>query len=83
MVQQKCANQRGHLILSVEDDGQGIAPSQAKNILQRGVRADEVVPGHGIGLAIVRDIVAAYAGTLEAGRSSLGGAAITLDFPTR
>ena len=73
----------GHLILSVEDDGPGIAPSQAKKILQRGVRADEMVPGHGIGLAIVRDIVAAYEGTIEAGRSSLGGAGIYLDFPMR
>ena len=73
--------ERGHLTLTVEDDGAGIAPSQAENILQRGVRADEVVPGHGIGLAMVRDIVAAYAGTLEVGRSSLGGAAVTLVFP--
>ena len=71
------------LKLTVEDDGAGIAPAQAENILQRGVRADEVVPGHGIGLAIVRDIVAAYAGNLAVGRSSLGGAADTLDFPTR
>ena len=73
----------GHLILSVEDDGPGIALSQAKNILQRGVRADEVVPGHGIGLAIVRDIVEAYEGSVEAGRSGMGGAAIYLDFPMR
>lgn len=73
----------GHLILSVEDDGPGIAPSQAKNILQRGVRADEVVPGHGIGLAIVRDIVEAYEGKVEVDQSSLGGAAITLDFLMR
>ena len=73
----------GQLILSVEDDGPGIAPSQAKNILQRGVRADEMVPGHGIGLAIVRDITEAYAGTVDAGRGSLGGAAITLNFHTR
>jgi two-component system sensor histidine kinase PhoQ len=80
-VQISAAAQRGHLILSIEDDGPGIEPSQATNILQRGVRADEMVPGHGIGLAIVRDIVAAYAGTIEIGRGSLGGAAIGLDFP--
>ncbi len=73
----------GHLVLTVEDDGPGIAPAQLENILQRGVRADEVVPGHGIGLAIVRDIVEAYAGTIQASQSSLGGAAITLDFPLR
>jgi two-component system sensor histidine kinase PhoQ len=71
----------GRLIITIEDDGPGIEPSQAKTILQRGVRADEAVPGHGIGLAIVRDIVEAYQGAIEAGRSSLGGAMIRIDFP--
>ena len=71
----------GRLTLTIEDDGQGIERSQMVNILQRGVRADEVVPGHGIGLAIVRDIMQAHGGRIEAGQSSLGGASITLEFP--
>ncbi len=70
----------GHgLVLSVEDDGPGIAPDQADEILQRGVRADTVVPGHGIGLAMVRDIVAAYGGRLEIGASPLGGARMHIE----
>lgn len=73
----------GRIVLTVEDDGQGIDPAQIEHILQRGVRADEAVPGHGIGLAVVRDIVAAYQGRIEIGRSSLGGAAIRLIFPRR
>ena len=73
----------GCLTLTIEDDGQGIEPSQLVNIMQRGVRADEVVPGHGIGLAIVRDIMQAHGGRIEAGQSSMGGAAITLEFPVR
>ena len=71
----------GRLTLTIEDDGQGIERSQMVNIMQRGVRADEVVPGHGIGLAIVRDIMQAHGGRIEAGQSSLGGASITLEFP--
>lgn len=71
----------GRLIISIEDDGPGIAPSQAENILQRGVRADEAVPGHGIGLAVARDIIEAYQSSIEAGHSSLGGAMISIDFP--
>ena len=34
-------------------------------ILQRGVRGDERVQGHGIGLAIVQDMVRSYRGELE------------------
>ena len=69
------------LSLHVEDDGPGIAPDQAQQVLERGVRADESVAGHGIGLAVVRDIVRAYDGRIEIGRSELGGARVTLSLP--
>lgn len=68
-------------ILQVEDDGEGIAPEQIENILKRGVRADESVPGHGIGLAMVRDIVSAYEGSLQIDTSPLGGARFTVRLP--
>jgi two-component system sensor histidine kinase PhoQ len=45
------------------------------------VRADEAVPGHGIGLAVARDIIEAYQGRIEAGQRSLGGAVIRVNFP--
>jgi two-component system sensor histidine kinase PhoQ len=69
------------LTISVEDDGPGIAPEQAEALLQRGARMDESVPGHGIGLAMVRAIVEAYEGTLAIERSALGGARMTLRIP--
>ncbi len=51
-------------------------------VLQRGVRADKAAPGHGIGLAVVRDIVGALGGELSIGRTAaLGGARITLRLP--
>jgi two-component system sensor histidine kinase PhoQ len=68
-------------VLQVEDDGKGIAPEQAEDILSRGMRADESVPGHGIGLAMVRDIVSAYEGTLQIDASPLGGARFTIRLP--
>jgi two-component system sensor histidine kinase PhoQ len=72
----------GTLILDVEDDGPGIATELGLAVLQRGVRADQATPGHGIGLAVVRDIVDALGGELEIGRSAaLGGARITLRLP--
>lgn len=71
----------GRLTLAVDDDGSGIAPEDVQRVLERGVRADEAVPGHGIGLAVVRDIVAAYDGQLEIGKSALGGARVTIVLP--
>jgi two-component system sensor histidine kinase PhoQ len=70
----------GHRI-DVEDDGPGIDPDQAERLLERGSRADEHMPGHGIGLAVVRDICQAYGGRLVLDRSALGGARVTLWVP--
>jgi two-component system sensor histidine kinase PhoQ len=46
--------------------------------MQRGVRLDESAPGHGIGLAVVRDIVASYNGAITIDRSALGGAEVSV-----
>ncbi len=65
----------------VEDDGPGIAVEQWPLLLQRGVRGDERVEGHGLGLAIVLELMSAYGGTMNIVRSELGGARIELDIP--
>ncbi|MBA1145554.1 histidine kinase [Ectothiorhodospiraceae bacterium WFHF3C12] len=68
--------------LVLEDDGPGIPESDIPTILSRGGRLDEAVPGQGIGLAVVRDVVDAYGGTLTLERSeSLGGLRVTLQLP--
>ncbi|MCL7462654.1 sensor histidine kinase [Pseudomonas sp. NW5] len=60
--------------LAVEDDGPGIAPERRREVIARGQRLDEQVAGHGLGLAIVRDIAEACGGTLELEDSpALGG----------
>jgi len=69
------------LLIGVEDDGPGIPDGSLREVLERGVRADESTPGHGIGLAVVRDIAQAYGGSIRIRRSELGGAAIELEFP--
>ena len=56
---------------------------QRARVLERGARADESVAGQGIGLAVAREIAAAYAGTLEIGESRLGGARVTVRLPGR
>ncbi|MGB5457123.1 MAG: ATP-binding protein, partial [Gammaproteobacteria bacterium] len=73
------AEQQGKkLNLRIEDDGPGMKPEQVEQLLQRGVRADEATPGHGIGLSIVHNIVSAYRGSIEIKKSALGGVSVTI-----
>jgi len=67
------------LILEVDDDGPGIPAGARERILERGTRIDEHTPGHGLGLAIVRELVTEhYAGDLQVGTSPAGGARVTV-----
>ena len=75
-------NRRPGLLLAVDDNGPGIPPERIPLILQRGVRGDERVHGHGIGLSIVQDIVRSYRGQLSVGASEeLGGARFEVRLP--
>ena len=67
-------NTRKAIRFVVEDDGPGCSEEQLDRLTQRGVRIDESVSGHGLGLSIVNDIVGTYSGVLELQRSAkLGG----------
>jgi len=64
----------GGLRFRIEDDGPGVPAALLGQLGSAGLRIDESRPGHGIGLAIVADIVAQYGGSIRYGRSdSLGG----------
>ena len=69
------------LVIIVEDDGKGICAEKQTQIFERGIRADSYQQGHGIGLAIVRDLLDSYDGQLSVLRSeTLGGAKFELSF---
>ncbi|MGH8601892.1 MAG: ATP-binding protein, partial [Gammaproteobacteria bacterium] len=68
-------------VLIVEDDGPGCAPPFREQLGQRGRRLDEDAEGHGLGLAIVRDIVDHYEGKLSFSESSLGGLGVEVALP--
>lgn len=74
-----CARQRhSHVIIQVKDDGPGIQQQEVDRILERGIRVDQSIPGHGIGLAIVRDIIQVYEGELFIEKNEPAGACITV-----
>jgi two-component system sensor histidine kinase PhoQ len=62
------------VLLQIEDDGPGIPTGKLAEILKRGVRADENIHGHGIGMAVVYELVGLLGGVLEGKKSdTLGG----------
>lgn len=77
------AGRAGGLELTVEDDGPGISAAAERDVRRRGVRADGAQGGHGIGLAVVDDIVRIYGGKLAIGAGAAGGARITVSLARR
>lgn len=73
--------QKGQVVVTVADDGKGIPVNERENVLKRGRRLDESVPGTGIGLSITQDILALYEGTLVLKDSSLGGLLVEITLP--
>jgi len=73
----------GSWLIRVDDDGPGMAAEFRSEALSRGVRLDEQVAGHGLGLAIVRDILDAWHGTLALQASPLGGLRVEIALPAR
>ena len=67
------------LLVTIEDDGPGMTPTAFAELIGRGTRADESVPGQGIGLAVVHETVALYDGDLAVGPSALGGACVRVE----
>jgi signal transduction histidine kinase len=76
------ARQDSAVVITVEDDGPGLAASMREAVLQRGVRADEAAPGSGLGLAIVRDLAELYGGSIALDASSAGGLRARLVLPS-
>ena len=67
--------------LEVRDDGPGIPADAIGEVLKRGTRADQRVPGHGIGLAVVRELVEeVYRGELRI-ESTERGTVVSITMP--
>jgi signal transduction histidine kinase len=70
------------LVLTIDDDGPGLARDLRTVVLERGVRMDEAAPGSGLGLAIVRDLAELYGGSVSLDGSPLGGLRVRVVLPS-
>jgi signal transduction histidine kinase len=80
------AERRGQVVcLIVTDDGEGLDPADAAQLLERFARGDtrRDRPGRrfGLGLALVQEVIAAHGGRLRADGSPGRGARFTVELP--
>lgn len=77
--------QNGHLVLTVEDDGDGVPESEYDNIFKPFYRIDEArtreTGGTGLGLAIVKNAVQQHQGHIQASKSDMGGLKVEIKIP--
>ena len=68
----------------VSDDGEGVSDAALSIIIERGIRLDESIQGHGLGLSICKDIVDSYQGELSFSHAKQGGleASVFLPIPS-
>ncbi|MGS2724698.1 ATP-binding protein [Porticoccus sp. GXU_MW_L64] len=71
--------------IRVQDDGPGVPSDQYDNVFKPFYRLDSArnrdSGGHGLGLAIVREIVNLHKGSVSISTSSMGGACFTISLP--
>lgn len=85
LVEVTVSREDDHAVLTVTDDGEGVAESEREQIFQRFTRLEAARrldhTGTGLGLAIARDIARAHIGSLQVGESETGGASFVLRLP--
>ena len=78
--------EEGNAVLTVRDDGVGIAPEDLPRVQERFYRADEArsraTGGTGLGLSIVEAIVAAHGGSLDIVSQCGQGTTVTVRLPS-
>ncbi|CAN5421602.1 ATP-binding protein [soil metagenome] len=74
----------GSVLLTVDDDGRGVAPSERERVCERFVRLEEGRDrdsgGTGLGLAIVAEVASAHEATVAVADSPMGGARFQVRF---
>ncbi|MBS7539400.1 ATP-binding protein [Ancylobacter lacus] len=65
--------ERAFFEVIIDDDGPGLTEEQRVEALKRGKRLDETMPGSGLGLSIVSELVGIYGGRFTLATSPFGG----------
>ena len=73
--------QERSVLLTVDDDGPGLAAEKIATLVLPGRRLDETVPGFGFGLPIARELAELYGGSLVLSQSHLGGLRVGISLP--
>jgi signal transduction histidine kinase len=75
---------KAQLVIKVEDNGCGISEDEIEQALTpfKRLKGVQNIPGHGLGLNLIKKITAWHKGTFSIERSILGGAKMVLVLPT-
>lgn len=80
-----CRSDPGYVIVTIADDGPGIAEQDRSRIFDRFVRLDparaRASGGTGLGLSIVAEVVRSHRGTVTVDDAAAGGAVFTIALP--
>jgi two-component system sensor histidine kinase KdpD len=81
----RAGHEGGGVRLTVDDDGPGVPDELLDRVFEKFYRAPApgrlARSGTGVGLAVVRGLVEAMGGDVEARRSDLGGLSVAIDLP--
>ena len=75
------ANGFASFTLTIDDDGPGLPEDKREEAMARGSRLDEAMPGSGLGLSIVAELVSLYEGRIVLEKSPLGGLRAVIRLP--
>lgn len=74
-------DRRGHIVLTVQDNGKGIPPAQLRRVFEPFYTTKGFGRGTGLGLSIVKRIMEEHQGEVEVESRPGSGATFTLRFP--
>ena len=74
----------GQVDIEVRDEGIGMTPDELARVTERFYRADKsgAIPGTGLGMAIVKEIVELMGGSLQLASEPQRGTCVTVRLPT-